>query len=154
VLNDRNNRMTARLPLEIGNSDVRNVSLIVTPGFTLTGRLLIDGPQAGTGNLDISRLRVMLRPDSAGQIAGGPPASQVQPDGTFTLQQVGRDDYRLSVSGMPRTAYVKTARYGSTDVMNEGLRLDRQPQSPLEILIGTNTGTADGVVQNEKQEAA
>jgi protocatechuate 3,4-dioxygenase beta subunit len=154
ILNDRNNRMTARLPLEIGNSDVRNVSLIVTPGFTLTGRLVIEGQQAGAGAPDLARLRVMLRPDSAGQIAGAPPASTVQADGAFTLQQVGRDDYRVSVSGMPRTAYVKTARYGSTDVMSEGLRLDRQPTGPLDILIGTSTGVADGVVQNEKQEPA
>ena len=154
VLNDRNNRMTARLPLEIGNSDVQNVSLIASPGFTLSGRLVIEGQQSGTGNQDLSRVRVMLRPDSAAQMAGGAPAAPVQADGTFTLQQVGRDDYRLSIGGMPRNAYVNTARYSSTDVMNEGLRLDRQPSGPLDILISTNTGIADGVVQNDKQEAS
>ena len=154
VLNDRNNRMTARLPLEIGNSDVQNVSLIASPGFTLSGRLVIEGQQSGTGNQDLSRVRVMLRPDSAAQMAGGAPAAPVQADGTFTLQQVGRDDYRLSIGGMPRNAYVKMARYSGTDVMNEGLRLDRQPSGPLDILISTNTGIADGVVQNDKQEAS
>src|SRR5262245_11941116 len=60
VLNDRNNRMTARLPLEIGGSNVQNVSLIVSPGFTLTGRLVIEGQQSGTGNQDLSRIRVNL----------------------------------------------------------------------------------------------
>src|SRR5262245_21432574 len=154
VLNDRNNRMTARLPLEIGNSDVQNVSLVASPGFTLSGRLVIEGQQAGTGNQDLSRVRVMLRPDSAAQIAGGAPAAPVQADGTFTLQQVGRDDYRLSIGGMPRNAYVKMAHYSSIDVMSEGLRLDRQPTEPLDILISTNTGIADGVVQNDKQEAS
>ena len=154
VLNDRNNRMTARLPLEIGNSDVQNVSLIASPGFTLSGRLVIEGQQSGTGNQDLSRVRVTLRPDSSAQIAGGAPAAPVQDDGTFTLQQVGRDDYRLSIGGMPRNAYVKMARYSSTDVMNEGLRLDRQPTGLLDILISTNTGIADGVVQNDKQEAS
>ena len=152
VLNDRNNRMTARLPLEVGNSDVQNVSLIASPGFMLSGRLVIEGQQSGTGNQDLSRVRVMLRPDSAAQMAGGAPAAQVQADGTFTLQQVGRDDYRLSIGGMPRNAYVKMARYSGTDVMNEGLRLDRQPTGLLDILISTNTGIVDGVVQNDKQE--
>jgi Carboxypeptidase regulatory-like domain len=152
ILNDRNNRMTARLPLEIGNSDVQNVSLIASPGFTLTGRLVIEGQQSGTGNQDMSRVRVMLRPDSAAQIAGGASAATVQADGTFTLQQVGRDDYRLSVGGMPRNAYVKMARYGGIDVMSEGLRLDRQPTGPLDILISTNTGIADGAAQNDKQD--
>src|SRR5262245_30318673 len=154
ILNDRNNRMTARLPLEIGNSDVQNVSLIASPGFTLTGRLVIEGQQSGTGSQDLSRVRVSLRPDSAAQVAGGTPSAPVQADGTFTLQQVGRDDYRLSVGGMPRNAYVKMARYGGIDIMSEGLRLDRQPTGPLDILISTNTGIVDGTVRNDKQETS
>jgi len=154
MFNERNNRMTARLPLEIGSSDVQNVSLILSPGFSLTGRLAIEG-QAGTGNQDVSRIRVMLRPDSAGQVLGGAsPNSAVKADGAFALEQVGRDDYRLTVTGMPRNAYVKTARYGSTDVMSEGLRLDRQPTGPLEILVSTSSGVADGIVQTDKQEPA
>jgi Carboxypeptidase regulatory-like domain len=152
ILNDRNNRMTARLPIEVGNSDVQNASLIVTPGFSLTGRLAIEG-QSATGNQDLTRIRVMLRPDAAAQVAGAPPASPVQADGTFKLDQVGRDDYRITVSGMPRNTYIKTARYGATDVMSEGLRLDRQPTASLDITLSSNTGIADGTVQNEKQEA-
>jgi hypothetical protein len=150
MLNQRNNRMTARLPLEVGASDVQNVSLILSPGFTLTGRLAIEGQSSNGNNQNAARMRVMLRPDSAGQIAGGAPASPVQPDGTFTLDNIGRDDYRLTVTGMPRNAYVKMARYGATDVMSEGLRLDRAPTGPLEILVSMNTGIADGIVQNEK----
>jgi hypothetical protein len=152
IINDRNNRMSARVALEIGNSDVHNVSLIISPGFALTGRIAVEGQQGGTGNQDLPRMRVMVRPDSPAQIAGAPPAAPVQADGTFTLQQVGRDDYRLTVTGMPRNGYVKAARLGGTDVLNEGLRLDQQPGGPLEILVSTNTGIADGVVQNERQE--
>jgi hypothetical protein len=154
VLNDRNNRMSARLPIEIGNSDVQNVSLIFSPGFTVTGHVTIEGQQSGTGNPDLPRIRVTLRPDAAAQAAGAPPASPVQADGTFTLQQVGRDDYRLTVSGMPRNGYVKSARFGPTDVLNEGLRLDRQPSGPLEIVVSTSTGAADGTVQNENHDPA
>jgi hypothetical protein len=154
MMNGRDNRMTARLPIEIGASDVQNVSLILSPGFTLTGRLAVEGQPSGGGNQTPPRMRVMLRPDSAAQLAGAPQAAPVQADGTFTIQQVGRDDYRVTVSGMPRNAYVKMARYGATDVMSEGLRLDRQPTGPLEILVSMNTGIADGIVQNERQEAA
>ena len=152
MMNGRDNRMTARLPIEIGASDIQNVSLILSPGFTLTGRLAVEGQPSGGGNQTPSRMRVMLRPDSAAQLAGAPQASPVQADGTFTIQQVGRDDYRVTVSGMPRNAYVKMARYGATDVMSEGFRLDRQPTGPLEILVSMNTGIADGIVQNERQE--
>src|SRR5437867_2082185 len=47
IVNERSGRMTARLPLEIGNSDVRNVSLIASPEFTLTGRIAVEGQQPG-----------------------------------------------------------------------------------------------------------
>ena len=89
VLNERNNRMTARLPLEIGNSDVQNVSLVISPGFTLTGRLAIEGQQPGGAIPRSPECESRLRPDSAAQIAGAPPAAPVQADGTFSLQQVG-----------------------------------------------------------------
>ncbi len=153
LINDRNNRMTASVPIEVGNSDIQNVSLIISPGFTVAGHLTIEGQQAGAGNQDLQRVRVMLRPeDMASQIAGAPPAAQVQADGTFNLQQVGRDEYRLTVSGMPRTAYVKSARLGGIDILSDGLRLDRTPSAPIDIIVGTTTGIADGIARNEKQE--
>jgi hypothetical protein len=96
----------------------------------------------------------MLRADSALQIAGGTPGAAVQADGTFALQQVGRDDYRVVVNGIPRNGYLKTARYGGLDVTSEGLRLDRQPTGTLDIIVSTNTGIADGTVKNDKQDPA
>jgi hypothetical protein len=114
----------------------------------------MEGQATAQGNSDLTRIRVSLRPDSAGQLAGGPSNAAVQPDGTFTLQQVGRDDYRLVVNGTPRGGYIKSARYSSTDVLSEGLRLDRQPTAPVDIVISTNSGIVDGNVQDEKQQPA
>ena len=38
--------------------------------------------------------------------------------------------------------------------MNAGVRLERPPASPLEIVIGTNPGSLDGSVSNATQAAA
>ena len=155
TLNDRNNRMSARVPLEIGDSDVQNVSLVISPGFSIPGRLVIEGRPASATNQDISRIRVSLGPRSGIlQFAYNSPPATVQPDGTFSLQQVGQGEYRLNVTGMPRNSYVKMARLGAIDVLNAGLRVDRQPNGQLDILVGTDTGAADGTVLNEKQEPA
>jgi hypothetical protein len=154
ALNDRTIRMSARVPVEVGNSDVQNVTLVLSPGFTVTGRVTIEGSNT-TGSVDISRMRVTLRPafgGGFGPMNGPPAAAAIQADGTFTLQQVGQDGYRIAVTGMPRNAYVKSARLGATDVMDAGLRLDRTPTGPLELVISTTTGTVDGTVLNEKQE--
>jgi hypothetical protein len=143
---DRNNRRTGRTSVEVGNSEVQNVTLALSPGFTLTGRLAVEGTAAN------SNMRVTLRADLVRMIGGGLPAAAVQADGTFTLQQVGQDTYQVNVNGMPRNAYIKVARLGAVDVLNEGLRLDRQPTGPLEILVSTNTGIIDATVMNERQE--
>jgi hypothetical protein len=41
---------------------------------------------------------------------------------------------------------------GNLDVLNGGLSIDRQPEGQMEILIGMNAGSLDGVAVNERQE--
>jgi len=148
ISNDRNNRMSARVPVDVSGSDIQNVSVVLTPGFTVPGHLTIEGPAQ-----DTSRVRITLRPSASGmQFGGAIPAAQVQADGTFTLQQVGQDVYRMNWNGLPRGLYVKTARLGALDVLKEGLKLERQPTVPLELVISSNTGTVDATVVTEKQE--
>src|SRR5579883_506450 len=93
-LNDRTSRMTARMVLEIGNADVRNVALVLSPGYTLTGTVTIEG--AASNENQLPQMRVMLRAD-ADQSEFPNPAAPVTTKGTFNLQEVGRDDYRLTV---------------------------------------------------------
>jgi carboxypeptidase family protein len=150
ISNDRNNRMSSRVPVDVSGSDVQNVSVVLTPGFAVPGHLTIDGPAQ-----DASRIRMSLRPSASGmQFGGAIPAAPVQADGTFTLQQVGQDIYRLNWTGLPRGFYVKTARIGAVDVLKEGLKLERQPTVPLEVVISSNTGTLDATVLTDKQEAS
>ncbi|HYR90293.1 MAG TPA: carboxypeptidase regulatory-like domain-containing protein [Terriglobia bacterium] len=157
-INDRSAVLSGRVALEMGGADAQNVSLVVSPGYPLAGRLTIDGRTTAPGtNPDTARIRVMLRPSAGGgfqQFRGGQNAVQVQADGTFTLPSLGQDNYRLNVAGLPRNSYVRSARLGSTDVLNEGLQIDRQPNGVLDIAIGTDAGTADGMVANDKQEAS
>jgi hypothetical protein len=140
--------MSARVPVEVNAADIQNVTIALSPGFPVAGRLSVEGPTQ-----DLSRMRITLRPSASGmQFGGAMPAAPVQADGTFTLQQVGQDNYRLSWNGLPRTFYVKTARLGPVDVLKDGLRVDRQPTIPLELVISANTGTVDATVMNDRQE--
>jgi hypothetical protein len=148
ILNDRNNRMSARVPVNVNSTDVENITLTLSPGFSVPGRVSVEGPSQ-----DLSRVRVALRPSASGiQFGGAIPAAQVQADGTFILQQVGQDVYRLNPNNLPRNTYVKSVRLGPVDVLREGLRLDRAPTVPLEIIISSNTGVLDATVTDERQE--
>jgi hypothetical protein len=148
ISNDRNNRMSARVPVDISGSDIQNVSVVLSPGFSVAGHVTIEG-----ASQDVSRIRFTLRPSASGvQFGGAIPAAPVQADGTFTLQQVGQDIYRMNWNGVPRGFYVKTARLGAVDVLRDGLKLERQPTVPLEVVISSDTGTVDATVVTDKQE--
>jgi protocatechuate 3,4-dioxygenase beta subunit len=151
-VNDRNGSMSARVPIEVGSSDIENVTLAVTPGFSIPGRVSLEGLDLTT---DISRLRVSLAPRTPmfgpGGRGGGNGPGPLKADGTFMLQNIGPGDYRLNIPGMPRNSYIKAARLGSTDVLDSGLKVDGPPPAGLEILISGNTGSLSGTVLDEKQ---
>jgi hypothetical protein len=159
MMNDRNSPTFARLPLDVGNSDIENVTLVLTPGFNISGRLVMEGMPANAGT---QRLRVALNASTpllgilggrGGGQRGGPNGSSgiVNADGTFVLQNVGPGDFRLMVQGLPRNAYVKIARFGAADALQQGLVLDGPPSGTLDILVSANTGTLDGLAFDEKQ---
>jgi 5-hydroxyisourate hydrolase-like protein (transthyretin family) len=155
IINDRNNRMFGTVPLEVGNADVQNVTVVISPGLSIAGRISIEGSNASAQGSSSSVMRISLRRSGGeAQFEPGQASAPVQADGTFTLQQVGPGDYRVNVAGMPRNAYVKFARFGPADVLNQGLHIERQPSVPLEIVIGTDSGAVDGTVANDKQEPA
>ncbi len=154
VINDGKTRMSGVVPLEVGNSDVQNVILVVSSGFSIVGRVSFED-QSVDGVVRAAPIRVTLR-RASGQLpfGAGQFTSPVQADGTFTLQQPGAGDYRVNVAGLPRNAYIKFARLGAADVLNQGLHVERQPNEVLEIIIGTDSGSIDGTVNTEKQQPA
>src|SRR5262249_18066452 len=94
IINDGNNRLSGFVSLEVGNSDLQNVLLVISPGFSVVGRVSFEDRSVARP----APMRVTLRriggqlPVGAGQFT-----SPVQPDGAFTLQQTGVGDYRVNV---------------------------------------------------------
>ncbi len=157
TLTDRTNRMTGRVAVDVGGADVDNVTLVLSPGFPVSGRLAIEGKPPSSNDPELSRIRVNIRSDSGpqGPFGGGPlPSAEVQPNGTFVVSQVTPGDYRLTISGMPARSYVKMARLGSIDVLDRGLQINEQPNALLEVLVSPNTATIDGSVTDDKQNAS
>ena len=54
--------------------------------------------------------------------------------------------YQVTVVGIPTESYLKSARLGGQDVLNDGLNLDRDPENPLEIVVSSHAGRIDGNV--------
>ena len=138
---------TARIPIEVSGSDIDNLSLTVSAGISIPGRIRIDGAQAGNQNL--SSFGISLQPSSGGinllsVLAGAPP--RPAEDGTFSIPRITNGDYRVSVSGMGQNFYIKSVRHDQTDVLQSGLVVSQPFNGTLEVTLGMNPGQVAGIV--------
>jgi protocatechuate 3,4-dioxygenase beta subunit len=140
------NIKTARIPIEVSGSDMDNLSLTVSAGISIPGRIRIDGAQAASQNL--SSFGVSLQPDSGfsllSVLAGATPRPAA--DGTFSLPRITNGDYGVAVSGLGQNFYIKSVRHDQTDVLQSGLRVSQPFNGTLEVTLGMNPGQVVGVV--------
>jgi len=161
------------LPIEVGDADLDNVAVPLTNGISISGRITVERGASG-GAVDLSSLRLVLErdPDIVGAPTGGPdfnpPAGA---DGAFTLGGVKPGDYRVSippilarpgeftagaggfaVSENLRNAYVKSMRWGRTDVLADGLHTWSALPGPLDIVISVNGAELEGTVRDNARE--
>jgi hypothetical protein len=153
--------------LDLRDADIDGVQVVAMPAFNIPGRMVTDGPVDGAA---LANVRISLRRDLPVPATRSSSYSLLRPDGSFVVEATP-GDYRVNVApilNLPgqlpppplRSAaksldsvYVKSIRLGNVDVLNAGVRLERPPASPLEIVIGTNPGALDGSVSNAAQDA-
>jgi hypothetical protein len=141
--------MAGRSQIDVASTDISNVSIVLQPGFNVNGRVSIDGRAAGNIDPAMASIRVQLQ--SQPQI----PALSVAPAGiddagAFAIDGVSPAHYRLSVMGLPRNTYVKSARLAGTDILNGGLRIESEPRAGLEIVLGTSPGSLEVLVTDDR----
>ena len=148
----RGTSLVTRMPVEVGNSNVENLSITINPALSLSGTVRLDGEAVG----NVSTVQVSLRPrDPIGMIPGSSnPTSKVNTDGSFTLANVNADHYNVTLSGLPDGFYVKSVSLGGQDALLAGLNLSSGGAGPIDIVLAPNAGQAAGVVQNDQQQPA
>jgi hypothetical protein len=117
----------------------------------VTGRISVEGSQQ-PGAQDLARIRVNLEPFPTGvamvQAVGGP----VTGEGTFRIENIWPAKYRVTAAGTPPNTYVKSIRMGSTELLGQTLAFPLQTNTPVEIVVGTDSAMVDGRVLNERGE--
>jgi hypothetical protein len=150
-------RMLGIVPVEVGNSDLQNIAVPLSPAFTISGRYTFDGRSRSGDQQPLWSLRLapLVREGSSPGMPIGGPFYNPPPDddGSFTVEGIYMGDFHVTVFGVALNAYVKSMRMGDVDVLDQGLHLSRPPENPLNIVIGLNAGAVSGSVSNLKQEA-
>jgi 5-hydroxyisourate hydrolase-like protein (transthyretin family) len=139
-------RMAVRTSVDVGSTDIENLSLPLELGFNVPGRVTIDGRT----DPSLTTLRLQLQVDP-----NVPPLVLLpaNPDsnGAFSFEGVTSGMYRVVVNGLPRNTFLRSARLGGVDILNGGLRIDGAPRGALEIVLGTTPGTLDATVLDDRR---
>jgi hypothetical protein len=150
VVEDRN-RLTARIPVDVGNGNLDDLTLTLAAGVELSGA--VRGPEAA--NLKSATIRVQLEPRGGNIVVTGTASGAVREDGTFSVQNVTPDAYNVRVYGLPEGCYVQSVRFGDSDITDAGLDLSQSAAAgQLAVTVATGAGQVNGSVENDKQQPA
>jgi hypothetical protein len=140
---------TASATVTVVNADVDVVLTLGTPGV-IPGRIRVE-TNSGNAVPSLGLMRVDLR------LPGGTPnffyqeTPRFQPGDSaavFRIENVSAGEYRAFFVGLPAGFYIKEARFGDVDLLNEPLRFTGRDSQTLDVLISPNVGVIGGTVSD------
>jgi len=128
--------------LEVGNSDVDGVTITISLGVDIPGRITWEGALAK----DPSSLHVRLQALREDQPYVFEPT--VKPDGTFQFKNVPDGSYRpvVHLYGRAEKFFLKSARYGSQTITDAGFTVQPGADLSLELTVSSGVAQLSGVV--------
>jgi hypothetical protein len=140
---------TTQVQVDVANSDLENVSVVVSPGVSIAGKVRFDPP----GNPNLGFPQLALQPTTGGSSFLTAMNGSVRPaaDGTFTVQRITPGEYKLGVIGLNPPMYIKEARLDQMDLL-QGATITDRVSGPIEVVLSSNSGQIDGTVIGADQK--
>jgi hypothetical protein len=134
----------------VTNSDVDLPAVTLMQPATLSGRIQVEGTLPP--NFPFSRLYVRLQRSEMGDYEVS--STDVRADGTFDLGDIPvGSEYRVMIPALPSGFYLKTARLGGADALQNYVPITRSAN--LDIVISSSSGQIRGsVINNQLQPLA
>ena len=146
TFNNSTGARRARMTIEVGRADLDGLSLTAIPDVSVKGRIVSD---PGAPPVPLSTVQVTLQPADFDVVFGGTAHGKPDEQGDFEIASAVADRYLLSVSGLPRGAFVKSARADQSDILAQGLDLTGgAAPANLTIVISPRGATLSGAVQS------
>ncbi len=141
-----NVRLFGTIAIDVRDRNLENVTLAMTPGTTIRGRVSFTGVPAGT-TAPSSFVQLNRMPNYTGY------SVLLQPDGTFTMENVETGEYRTRIAAGRRGFLVPvSARLGADDVTGRTFRVGPEhANTPLELVFSLASGGIDIIVVDGNQ---
>jgi hypothetical protein len=129
--------------VEVVTSDVDRVSLTVTRGVDISGRVTFEGQAAASAQ----NLKISIQARDENFAFGSQQEDDVEKDGTFSLTELGDGTYTIRASSKCEECYIKSASASGINLLESGLVIESgQAPRSIEIVFSSNTGKASGTV--------
>jgi hypothetical protein len=144
---DTGHSYSGRALVDVGNTNVDGVTVVVDSGLTLRGRVRL----SSRVKLDLTHLSVYLRPAENYMEEA---SAQVKADGAFVLENIYDGTYRVNAVGFPEEFYLQSVRLAGADILGPGLTVSsNSPLGNLDVVLSKDGGRLEGVVLKDQQPA-
>lgn len=125
-------------------SDVDGLSLVLSPGISIAGRVTFEGQSAATAkNVTVTILPV----EADSGFAFGGTQTAVQPDGSFLLSEIVDGSYSLRVFSSCGECYLKSAKASGIDLLDAGIQVaSGAGPSSVAVVYSSETAFVNGTV--------
>lgn len=137
---DEGRHHITRVPIDVGNADVDGVSIAITPGTDISGRIIWEG----TPSLEQDELSVTAESPDVNFGFGG--NSRVTSANTFVLKGVGDGTYMARLWGQGKDCYIKDVQYAGSSALEDGFAVKGGAAGTLEITISSHGARVQGTV--------
>jgi len=143
--------VAAKVPVEIAKDHVEGVTIPLGTPVSLTGSLRVVG-ESQEKKSSVTGIRVQLSPMDG--LAFNTPGANPREDGSFNIENLGPDKYRISAYNLPPGSWLQSVRTGDQEVLDTGLDLSGGSPASIQITLGRGTGQITGLVQDAEQKPA
>lgn len=129
-------------PIELTGTDVSDLELRLSPGLKLSGKLTT----TASFTIDFQDLGLRLPPED--DESRGPYSwAQIGKNGTFTIDGVMPTKRRLELTRLPEGWYLRSASFGSQNVLEDGLQpAEVGTDELLNVTVSPGAAHLDGIV--------
>jgi hypothetical protein len=139
----------ARVPIEVTNTNVENVVVVVNAGMNIGGQFTVEGGEMPAPNT--MRVQMRLVTNGVQNFVGYAPSAQAAAGGSFLMSDVLPGQYRVIVPP-GQDFYVKQVRYDRQDALQNPIEVSSRNSdgAGFEIVISRNVGQIDGVIVDSR----
>jgi hypothetical protein len=143
-LHDQQNEFDGSAPVEVVNSDLNGIRIVISRGAEIHGRVIKEGNVAASS---VVQLGLSPRdPETLGDVKG-----EANRDGSFSLAGIADGLYDISAFSFDcNTCFVKSTTVGGVDILETGLVVSSGlAPSPLQIVLSSKSATVAGTVKRD-----